>query len=136
MLVVDGAVEQQEMVVKLSGHIHHPGEFLWREGMRVSDLIKSVKSLKSNTDLDFALLRRELPPVGRIEPIFIDLRAVLSDPNSRANINFHPNDELIVFSNEANRAAGIAGCAIPPAAVQVGRNGTNSHHQRHSPLTR
>ena len=109
LLVIDGAVERQEMVVKLSGHIHHPGEFLWREGMRISDLVKSVKSLKPNTDLDFALIRRELPPVGRIEPIFIDLRAVLSDPNSRANINFHPNDELIVFSNEANRAAGIAG---------------------------
>ena len=109
LLVIDGAVERQEMVVKLSGHIHHPGEFLWREGMRISDLVKSVKSLKPNTDLDFALIRRELPPVGKIEPIFVDLRAVLSDPTGSANIDFHPNDELMVFSNEANRAAGIAG---------------------------
>ena len=90
LLVIDGAVERQEMVVKLSGHIHHPGEFLWREGMRISDLVKSVKSLKPNTDLDFALIRRELPPVGKIEPIFVDLRAVLSDPTGSANIDFHP----------------------------------------------
>ena len=108
LLVVDSAVQQQEMIVKLSGHIHHPGEFLWRQDLRISDLIKSIKSLKPNADLDFALIRRELPPVGKIEPLFVDLRAVLADPSSSANIGFLPRDELIIFSNEPNRAQGIS----------------------------
>ena len=108
LLMIDSAVQQQEMIVTLSGHVHHPGEFLWRQGLRISDLLKSIKSLKPNADLDFALIRRELPPVGRIEPLFVDLRAVLADPNSSANISFFPRDELIIFSNESNRAAGIA----------------------------
>ena len=38
LLVIDGSVEQQEMIVSLSGHVYHPGEFLWREGLRISDL--------------------------------------------------------------------------------------------------
>lgn len=108
LLVVDSAVEQQEMIVTLSGHVHHPGEFLWRQGLRISDLVKSIKSLKPNADLDFALIRRELPPVGKVEPLFIDLRAVLADPNSSANRHFSPGDELIIFSNESNRAASLA----------------------------
>jgi len=108
LLVIDASVEEQEMIVTLSGHIHHPGEFLWRQGLRISDLVKSIKSLKPNADLDFALIRRELPPVGKIEPLFVDLRAVLADPNSSANINFLPRDELIIFSNESNRAASLA----------------------------
>jgi protein involved in polysaccharide export with SLBB domain len=108
LLVIDSAVKQQEMVVKLSGHVHHPGEFLWRQGLRISDLVKSIKSLKPNADLDFALIRRELPPVGKIEPLFVDLRAVLADPDSSANISFYPRDELMIFSNENNRAAGLA----------------------------
>lgn len=108
LLVIDSAVKQQEMFVKVSGHVHHPGEFLWRQDLRISDLVKSIKSLKPNADLDFALIRRELPPVGKIEPLFIDLRAVLADPDSRANINFLPRDELMIFSNDAERAASIA----------------------------
>jgi len=104
LLVIDAAVEQQEMIVKLSGHVHHPGEFLWRQGLRISDLVKSIKSLKPNVDLDFALIRRELPPVGKIEPLYVDLRAVLADSDSSANISFFPRDELIIFSNQPNRA--------------------------------
>jgi polysaccharide export outer membrane protein len=108
LLVIDSAVKQQEMIVSLSGHVHHPGEFMWRQGLRISDLVSSVKSLKSNADLDFALIHRELPPVGKIEPLFVDLRAVLADPASSANISFFPRDKLIIFSNEPNRAHGIA----------------------------
>ncbi len=105
LLVVDSAVERQEMVVTFSGHVHYPGDFLWREGLKISDLVKSLASLKPNAELDFALIHRELPPVGRVEPLFVDLRAVLADPDSSANINFLPRDKLIIFSNEANRAA-------------------------------
>ena len=108
LLVIDSAVKQQEMIVTLSGHVHHPGEFLWRQGLRITDLVKGIKSLKPNADLDFALIHRELPPVGKIEPIFVDLRAVLADPDSSANISFLPRDELMVFSNSSDRAANIA----------------------------
>ena len=103
-LMVDAAVEQQESIVRVSGHVHHPGEFLWRDGLRISDVLTSVNRLKKEADLDFALIHREMPPVGKIEPIFVDLRALLADPKSSANIPFFPRDELIVFSNQPNRA--------------------------------
>lgn len=108
LLVIDAAVEQQEMIVSLSGHVHHPGEFLWREGLRISDVVKSVENLKPNTDLDFALIQRELPPVGKVEAVFVDLRAVLADQKSTANISFLPRDKLIIFSNRNDRAEKVA----------------------------
>jgi polysaccharide export outer membrane protein len=108
LLVIDGTVEQQKMIVSLSGHVYHPGEFLWREGLRISDVVKSIDSLKPNSDLDFALIERELPPVGKVEPLFVDLREVLADPKSVANISFLPRDKLIVFSNDNDRAEKIA----------------------------
>ena len=104
-LTIDTTVEQQELIVRLSGHVHYPGEFLWRDGLRISDVVKNIKALKPDVDLDFALIRRELPPVGKIEPIFVDLGAVLANPQSEFNIEFFPRDQLIVFSNEKNRAA-------------------------------
>ena len=42
--------------------------------------------------------------MGKIEPIFVDLGAVLANPKSVFNLKFFPNDELIVFSNEQDRA--------------------------------
>lgn len=104
LLVVDGTVEEQEMVVSLSGHVHYPGDFLWREGMRVVDLVKNVESLKTNADLDFAIIRRELPPVGRIKTLFVDLAEAIADKDSKANMMLQPRDNLIVFSNEIDRA--------------------------------
>ena len=103
-LTIDTTVEQQELIVTLSGHVHYPGEFLWRDSLRVSDVVKNIKALKPDADLNFALIRRELPPVGKIEPIFVDLGAVLANPKSVFNLKFFPNDELIVFSNEQDRA--------------------------------
>lgn len=108
LLVIDGAVQQQEMIVSLSGNVHYPGEFLWQEGMRVSDIVKNVENLKPNTDLNFAMIRRELPPVGRIETLFVDLGAVFVDKNSSANTELLPRDKLIVFSNETSRAESLA----------------------------
>jgi polysaccharide export outer membrane protein len=103
LLVIDSATEQQEMVVSLSGHVYHPSQFLWQEVMRISDVVKSVDSLKPNADLDFALITRRLPPVGKVEALFVDLRAVLANPNSDANISLLPRDELTVFSNNNDR---------------------------------
>jgi protein involved in polysaccharide export with SLBB domain len=108
-LIIDQTVDQQELIVTLSGHVHYPGESLWREGLRVSDLVKNLKTLKPDADLGFALVRRELPPVGKIEPIFVDVGAVLADSQSQFNITFLPKDELIVFSNEQDRADQLQG---------------------------
>ena len=110
-LTIDTTVEQQELIVTLSGHVHYPGEFLWRDGLRISDVVKNIKALKPGADLDFALIRRELPPVGKIEPIFVDLGAVLANPQSEFNIEFFPKDQLTVFSNEKNRAVEVKGLA-------------------------
>jgi len=108
-LEIDGSVERQEMSVTLTGHVHFPSTSLWREGLRVSDVIKNIDNLKPNADLDFALIHRELPPVGKIEPLFVDLRAALSDPASSANVKLLPRDKLVVFSNKKDRAVQLSG---------------------------
>ena len=108
-LVIDGVVNHQEMVVSLEGHVHHPGEFWWRDGLRVSDIVKSKESLKPNVDLDFALIQRELPATGEIQPLFVDLRAVLANRNSEANLRFLPRDKLTVFSKDNDRLEKVAG---------------------------
>jgi len=104
LLIIDSVVERKEAVVTLSGHVYRPGEFRWKSGLRVSDLVKDVRQLRPDGDLDFALIRREVPPIGRVIPVFVNLGAALESRGGEADIAVDPRDELIIFSREEGRA--------------------------------
>ena len=104
LLIIDSVVERKEAVVTLSGHVYRPGEFRWKAGLRVSDLVKDVRQLRPDSDLDFALIRREVPPIGRVTPMFVNLGAALEAKGGDADIVVDARDELIIFSRDGGRA--------------------------------
>lgn len=108
LLSVGSVAEHKESIVSLDGHVYHPGDFLWKADLRVSDVIKDIKHLKPSVDLNFALIRREIPPVGRLEPIFVDLRAALTNKGSESDRVLFPRDQLTVFANEEGREELVA----------------------------
>ncbi|MDG1693867.1 MAG: SLBB domain-containing protein [Porticoccaceae bacterium] len=108
LLVVDAVADASNNVVTLSGNVYHPGESLWKQNLRVTDLIPSSNHLMPNTDLNFALLRRELKPSGAITTLFIPLMDILSNPESPLNYSLQPRDELVVFgAQEETRAESL-----------------------------
>ena len=104
LLIIDSVVERKEAVVTLSGHVYRPGEFRWTPELRVSDLIKDVRQLRPDSDLDFALIRREMPPVGQVVPVFVNLGDALKNKGTAADIVLSSRDELFVFSRARGRA--------------------------------
>ena len=108
LLVIEKVPEESNNTVTISGNIYHPGEFLWREDLMIADLMPQVDGFKPNTDLHFALLRRELMPSGKITTLFVDLAEVLTDTQSSLNYFLQPKDELIVFDNQPERAQGLS----------------------------
>ena len=104
LLVIDEVPEESNSTVKLSGNIYHPGEFSWSKGLKVKDLIPDADSFMPNTDLNFALLRRELRPSGKITTLFVDLAEIMESDQSDSNYSLLPRDELIVFANQSDRA--------------------------------
>ena len=105
LLFVDSVVDRKQNVVTLSGHVYRPGEFRWRQGMTVTDVVRSVSQLKDGADLDFAIIQRELPPNGLLEVQYVDLRTALADKKGASDIAFYPRDELMIFSNLNGRLA-------------------------------
>ncbi|HLA73898.1 MAG TPA: SLBB domain-containing protein [Steroidobacteraceae bacterium] len=89
--------------IVLDGHVHAPGVFPHREGMRLTDVLHSVDDLMPNGDPHYVLIRRELPPDRRIVVLSADLAAALADPESAANVPLMPRDRLMVFNLEAGR---------------------------------
>lgn len=89
--------------VMVEGHVFRPTPVAWHEGLRLIDVVGSVDELKPNADLNYVMIRRELPPDRRVEVLSADLAAALRDPASPQNLKMLPRDRVIVFDTESGR---------------------------------
>jgi len=89
--------------VTISGYVYRPGEFQFRPGMHITDVIPSIDELRPNADQRYVLIRRELPPDRRISVFSTDLAAALAKPSSAANFELAPRDHIYVFDLESGR---------------------------------
>ena len=116
--------------VSLEGHVFRAGTVAWREGLRLSELIPSVDELKPDADLNYVLIRRELPPDRRLAVLSADLAAALRSPGSAADVPLAARDRVIVFDMEAGRRQVLnpllaelrrqGGVETPSAIVSIG----------------
>jgi polysaccharide biosynthesis/export protein len=89
--------------VTVEGYVFRPGHVAWRDGLRLVDVLGSIDELKPNADLNYVLIRRELPPDRRVVMLSADLSAALRDPASAKNVELKPRDRIIVFDVESGR---------------------------------
>jgi polysaccharide export outer membrane protein len=92
-----------ENSVVLSGYVHRPGQFEYRAGLRLSDVLNSFDELKPEADIHYIMIRREVPPEERIEVISADLKRALTSRGSAADPELRPRDQIIVFNLSTNR---------------------------------
>jgi len=104
ILQVRSVLDRIEKAVKLVGHVERPGSYQWRKGMRLTDLIDSVDDLKPRPDLNYILIKRELPPDRRIEVHSVNLAQAFENRDSKENIQLQARDEVVAFSLTENRA--------------------------------
>ena len=97
VLVPEVLPDLQETVV-LSGHVYRPGNYEWRSGMRLTDLIRSTDELKPGVDTGYVLIRRERERGQPIQAVSANLAAALQAPASAANVKLEASDTVHVFS--------------------------------------
>ena len=89
--------------VVLEGHVKRPGERAYFNGMTVLDLINNVNSLNDKVDLDYALVRRLVPPANKVEIISFNLRRALTEPSSVDNLSLQALDTIYIFELGSER---------------------------------
>ncbi len=89
--------------IVVQGYLYTPGTFAYRQGIRLSDVIRSVDELRPNADIHYLLIRRELPPDRRISVLSADLAAALKVPGSPADLELMPRDRVTVFDLASGR---------------------------------
>ena len=89
--------------VAVSGFVHRPGEYQFKPGMRIADLLPSLDELKPNADQRYVLVRRELQPDRRVRIFSVDLERALTERSSSENFELAPRDRIYVFDLESGR---------------------------------
>lgn len=103
VLRIPGIRPVLENSVTLSGHVYRPGEFQYRRGMRLTDVLPSVDELQPNADQRYLLIRRELPPNRQTAVFSADLSRAVAQPGSAADFELEPRDRIYVFDMESGR---------------------------------
>ena len=107
-LVIDAITDYKKDIVTLSGAVRYEGDFSWREGIRVSDIISDRDKLNPDSDLSVSLLIRELDNSSDIEVLIFSLGNIFKDPASEDNLKLDSRDTIVVLSDYEDRADAIA----------------------------
>ena len=118
-LTIDAITNYKKDVVSLEGAVRHAGDFAWRDGMRVSDIVTSRDKLNPDADLGAVMLVREIPNSADIEMFILSLERVLADFSSDDNQRLMSRDKIIILSAYGDRAA-----QINPYITQLKRQAT------------
>jgi polysaccharide biosynthesis/export protein len=92
-----------ENSVVLTGHVFRPGQFQYRPGLRLSDVLDSFDELRPNADQHYIMIRREVPPNEKIEVVSADLARALAKRGSADDPELRPRDKIYVFDLSAER---------------------------------
>ena len=92
-----------ENSVVLTGYAFRPGQFEYRPGLRLTDILGSFDELRPNADQHYIMIRRVVPPDDRIEVVSADLKRALAARGSAADVELQPRDKIYVFDLSADR---------------------------------
>ncbi len=102
-LIVPDVLPSLEETVVLAGHVFRPGNYQWRSGMRLSDLIGSTDELKPGVDTEYVLIRREMERGQPVQVLSANLTAALQFPAGADNMRLEASDTVHVFSRALGR---------------------------------
>ena len=97
LLKIFPAVEREENVIELIGHVYRPGLIKWTKGLKLSDVLKSELKLRPHANIDAVIVFRETDALGNIEPYIVNLRTIWAGDNE---FKLHSRDKVIVLSNQ------------------------------------
>ena len=103
-----------ENLVTLQGNIKHPSTYVWKEGMRLSDILKSEDELLEETFINQAVIRRISGDENTIEtiPVFLkEFFAGMNDPVLMAR------DVVTVYRNTNSSFVDVYGCINNPKHI-------------------
>ena len=100
-----------ENIVTLQGNVKHPATYAYKEGMRLSDILKSEDELLEETFINQAVIRRISGSENKIETIPVFLKEFFAGMNDPI---LQPQDIINVYKNTNSLFVDVYGCINTP----------------------
>lgn len=100
-----------ENVVTIQGNVKHPATYAYKEGMRLSDILKSEDELLEETFINQAVIRRISGEDNTIETIPIFLKEFFAGMNDPV---LKPKDIINIYKNTNSMFVDVYGCINTP----------------------
>ncbi|MCR4881817.1 MAG: SLBB domain-containing protein [bacterium] len=100
-----------ENLVALQGNIKHPATFVWKEGMKLSDILKSENELLDDTFMNQAVIRRISGSGNNVEIIPVYLQEFFKGMNDP---KLMPRDVITIYKNTSSKFVDVYGCVNAP----------------------
>ena len=94
--------------VSLIGNVERPGEYEWKDGLCIRDLLQVKEDLLPKTDLNYALVRRKNDD-GTIKVLSFSPLKVLKSPDAADNLSLEEQDALYFFPLDESRNSLLKG---------------------------
>ncbi|MCC5879399.1 MAG: SLBB domain-containing protein [Idiomarina sp.] len=89
--------------ILLVGAVSRPGNYEWREGLRINDVLRSSRhDLLEQTDLGYGLVVREQGARRSLEVYQFDV-ALAIEGEPQENLQLHERDQVLLFSRYQSR---------------------------------
>ena len=108
-----------ENIVTLQGNIKHPATFAYKEGMKLSDILKDKKELLEETFTTQAVIRRISPEDNSVETIPIFLKEFFAGVNDPV---LQPKDIINIYKNTNSKFVDVYGCISRPKQLTYTEN--------------
>lgn len=103
-----------ENTVTIQGNIKHPATYAYKEGMRLSDILKNEDELMEETFIYQAVIRRISGPNNVVETIPIYLKEYFAGMNDPI---LQPRDVITIYKNTNAQFVDVYGCINYPKHV-------------------
>ena len=110
-----------ENTVTIQGNIKHPATYAYKEGMRLSDILKNEDELREETFIYQAVIRRISGQNNVIETIPIYLKEFFSGMNDPI---LQPRDVITIYKNTNSSFVDVYGCINTPKHIPYTSNMT------------
>lgn len=103
-----------ENLVTIRGNVKHPDVYAYREGMRLSDILKSEDEFKEETFIYQAVIRRISKNGNTVETIPVYLKEFFAGMNDPI---LQPRDVITIYKNTNSDFVDVYGCINTPKHI-------------------
>ena len=114
-----GLYNTAENVVILQGNVKHPATFAYKEGMKLSDILKGQNELLEETFTTQAVIRRVSNDGNVVQTIPIYLKEFFAGINDPV---LQPKDVINIYKNTNTQFVDIYGCITAPKQLTYTQN--------------